>query len=267
MAPIERARPLLGTIVALRIEGLATWDAHRLADAAFAEIKVIHDLMSFQQTDSELNRINRDGSRAAIALHPHTRACLAHALDLAGQSAGAFDPVRGGGSWRDIVLDDDEVRTTAPLTIDLSGIAKGYAVDRACDILCGSGASAGLVNAGGDLRVFGAVEETIVLRPVDCAEPAVLCLADGAVASSDPARDVSDRGVPQHFDGRDGRVVDDRFVTVCAPTCIDADALTKIVLALGHGAMALLRARSAMAHVYEADGWRTIGVGTGDGEP
>ena len=52
----------------------------------------------------------------------------------------------------------------APLEIDCGGIAKGYAVDAAVAALRGGGCSAGLVNAGGDLRVFGALTERLWLR-------------------------------------------------------------------------------------------------------
>jgi len=65
----------------------------------------------------------------------------------------AFDPL---GSWRDIELgQDNRVRFRRRLCVDLGGIAKGYAVDRALEMLPALGAVQACVNAGGDLAVFG----------------------------------------------------------------------------------------------------------------
>ena len=71
--------------------------------------------------------------------------------------------------WRDIILEKNHaVRFRRPLTIDLGGIAKGFAVDCAIDVLKKAGAQGGIVNAGGDLRGFGLQEETVRIRyPLD----------------------------------------------------------------------------------------------------
>ena len=72
----------------------------------------------------------------------------------------------------------------APLALDLGGIAKGYAVDCAVDALIAAGADAGLVNAGGDLRLFGARPQTILLRHANSSYETVV-LQDIALAVSD----------------------------------------------------------------------------------
>ena len=181
------------------------------------------------------------------------------ALHWAAASDGAFDPVvagRAGGTWRDVGLDGDIARVRGAARIDLSGIAKGYAVDRACAMLAAAGAAGGVVDAGGDLRVFGAGTEEIALRPSGDAAPALVTLADGALASSDPAF-ARAQGSAVHLDGRDGTAVASRFVAVAAPDCIDADALTKLVLVLGARAAPLLASVGAVAHVHDGGGWST----------
>src|SRR5690606_6452766 len=107
---------------------------------------------------------------------PRTFAVLRGAKEVSERSDGLFDITAGArlvtwgflpapvgapvpddtASWRDIVLEDENrVRFQKPLWIDLGGIAKGYAVDRALAAM-GLGKDIQVcVNAGGDLRVSG----------------------------------------------------------------------------------------------------------------
>lgn len=63
-----------------------------------------------------------------------------------------------------ILLPDHGVRLQRPACMDLGGIAKGFAVDRATDVLCESGIVSAVVNAGGDLRVLGELDEMLHVR-------------------------------------------------------------------------------------------------------
>ena len=122
------------------------------------------------------------------------------------------------------------MRTAEPLALDLGGIAKGHAVDRAVAALRAGGARAGRVNAGGDLRVFG-TPDWLPLR---------LRLHDTPTVNAAPARDPRRRGrdLADAYRGRMAALLDPRrgrlraypgSVTVVAPTCALADALTKVV--------------------------------------
>jgi thiamine biosynthesis lipoprotein len=117
----------------------------------------------------------------------------------------------------------------SPLALDLGGIAKGYAVDCAIEALLTAGCAAGLVNAGGDLRLFGAQRETILLRhPEGACEP--LSLENTALAVSDAdsrQRPAEHRG---YYLRRIAGGAARRFAAVLAPTAAVADALTKCVL-------------------------------------
>ena len=74
-----------------------------------------------------------------------------------GTDALSFDAIE--------LLADQSVRFRhANVRVDLGGIAKGFAVDRALEVLRGSGAASGLVNAGGDLAVFGEASQTVHIR-------------------------------------------------------------------------------------------------------
>jgi len=127
------------------------------------------------------------------------------------------------------------VRLTSALTLDLGGIAKGYAVDRAVAVLRRAGVKHGVVNAGGDLRVFG--DEAAVVQVRHPGKPGVFfslgAVRAGALATS--ALTYSTR----HWRGRAvGALVDPRSgqacghgvsITVVAGTAWLADGLTKVV--------------------------------------
>ena len=284
---IRRARPWLGTLVEIRVEAMDEADALAAIDAAFAEIAGVHRLMSFHAPDSDLSRLNREAARGPVAIDARTFEVIALALEFARDSHGCFDPTvarelvawgllpnpQGAApadpdaDWRDVVCAvDGTVHYARPLWLDLGGIAKGYAVDRAIERLREAGIAAACVNAGGDLRRIGAGSEPVHLR--DPAAPAMalpgLELAEGSVASSAgyfERRCHGARTVGPHVHGRRRDAVGlDSAVTVTAARCVVADALTKIVLADAQIARPLLVAHAAEACVHRAEsGWRMLG--------
>jgi len=286
MDELRRARPLLGTIVEMRVEGLAHAAALAAIEAAFAEVAEVHRLMSFHEPGSELSRLNREAADAAVEVDARTFEVLQTALAIAAASGGRFDPCVAAklvewnflpappracvpdpaAAWCDIELSaPSRVRFLRPLWIDLGGIAKGYAVDRALAILRAAGARSGSVNAGGDLRRFGSRPENVQLRLARgrAGEP-VVELADAALASSAgcvAARRVDGRWHGVHVDGRRRRsVAARRSVSVVASTCVVADALTKVVLADRRVGQRLLQQYDAVACLYDdARGWCMLG--------
>lgn len=157
-------------------------------------------------------------------------------------------------------------RLVLPLRIDLGGIAKGYAVDRAIEVLCLHGSSSCVVNAGGDIRVAGDEPERITLGAHWTERCAALELSNGSVASSSserlrgPADGEQGRGAHVHG-ARRSPVAAGRFACVLAECCIVADALTKIVLAEGRDSSEILKSFGAAAHFHEAfAGWLHFGA-------
>jgi len=153
-----------------------------------------------------------------------------------------------------------------PLRIDLGGIAKGYAVDRAIEVLCLHGSSSCVVNAGGDIRVAGDEPERITLGAHWTERCAALELSNGSVASSSserlrgPADGEQGRGAHVHG-ARRSPVAAGRFACVLAECCIVADALRKIVLAEGRDSSEILKSFGAAAHFHEAfAGWLHFGA-------
>src|SRR5947207_2872768 len=153
----RRARPALGTLVEMRLADPSI--ATRAFERAFQAVARVHRLMSRQEADSDVARINRAATHSRIAVDRWTWDVLRRAKELHEATDGLFDCTvapGGRGSLRDLQLTAGNcVVLTRPLTITLDGIAKGYAVDQAVVALRAAGATEGLVNAGGDLRVFG----------------------------------------------------------------------------------------------------------------
>jgi thiamine biosynthesis lipoprotein len=137
----------------------------------------------------------------------------------------------------------DSVRflTGSDATLTLGGIAKGYAVDRAVEILMDAGCPAGVVNAGGDLKVWGGTVD----KPwhIGIEDPQTggilqkLLLLDGALATSGDYhnRFYSDSTLIHHIvDPGSGRSANPMHSSsVYAPDCTTADALATAFLVLG----------------------------------
>jgi thiamine biosynthesis lipoprotein len=172
---LRRARPLLGTFVEIRLAAPDEAAAECALRAGFAAVARVQRLMNYHDAGSDVSRVNRLAARRPVAVHPWTAAVLHRAARLHRESGGLFDitiaPTLARGGWlprcrprradprataADIeILPGRRVRFRKPLAVDLGGIAKGYAVDRAVSVLRRAGALSGTVNAGGDLRVFG----------------------------------------------------------------------------------------------------------------
>jgi len=245
---ISRARPLLGTFVCIRTDG-----DERAVKAAFSAIEKVHRLMNVHSSEGDLARINRDAHRRPIRVHPWTYRVLAIARRISDASAGAFDVTLGrhGACHTDVDLQDaNRVRLRRAARLDLSGIAKGFAVDRAVEALRRHNARQGSVNAGGDLRVFGEKMQELHVR-VPHAPQLTLPLPstrEGAFATSgnyfgssltDPRTRSESRG--------------EESITVGAPSCVVADALTKVVAATGPR-RELLRQFNAVAFLVDRNG-------------
>jgi len=140
----------------------------------------IDALMSTYRDDSELSYINRNASIEAVAISDELLYLLRRSIYFSEISTGAFDITYASIGYaydyrkqqkpsdqlvteklpaidyRHIELQDRKVRfNNSAVRIDLGGIAKGYAVDRAIDILQHCGITRAMVSAGGDSRIIG----------------------------------------------------------------------------------------------------------------
>ncbi len=275
--PVTRGRPAMGTLLTITVDGLPAARAEEGIDRAFAEVERLEAAMSLWRSDSELVRAVARAGREAVPLSPDLFEVLALARATAERSAGAFDPTvgplvrlwgfigegtrvpaaealaeaRARVGWRRLQLDPG-TRTLRldgeGCEVDLGAIGKGYAVDRAVEVLRAAGAPAGVVNFSGNLRSFGP------------APPGPLAVAGGWRVDVQHPREPEAALVTLRLDGhavstsgdyekyfvqdgvRYGHILDPRTghpareaaaVTVVAPTAALADALSTALFVLG----------------------------------
>ncbi len=294
---VSRTVPVMATIAEIRVVVDGEREVPR-AEAAIAaaldELYAVDRTMTRFSRNSEVGRANVEAASHAVPLGAATAAVVARALHWADRSGGIFDPclgeaselwdvrrrheppavreVRrfaGRGLYRRLELDraggGTRVYYHSPdIALDLGGIAKGWAVDRAADALRAHGVRDGLVNLAGHLYALGQSErgdawEVGVQSPTDPnGIVARFPLSDGAVATSGDYRQFFDyhgRRFHHILDPRTGepRVTGEHTVTVWAPTCIDADAgATAVFGTTREQAAALLAAAAPHARLMHS---------------
>jgi FAD:protein FMN transferase len=239
--PSKRLRIALGTWVAIQARhtvGPDAPDADETAqaiDAAYAAISAVEARMHPTRPGSDLARINAAPLDTPIEMQPDTWQLLKLAQRLHQLTDGIFDPClpTHAGRLQDLEISPEEPRLIcrAPVHLDLGGIAKGHAIDQAIEKLRSLGCTSGLVNAGGDLRVFGDLQETILLRRGAGTRASFrsIDLANEALAVSD--LDAVERpSEHQGYYSRVGPTTSLRYAAVVAKDAVTADALTKCVL-------------------------------------
>jgi thiamine biosynthesis lipoprotein len=234
---LRRLRVALGTWVAIEASAQSEAIAAGAIEAAYAAVCEVERRMHPEREGSDIVRINSAALRVRTPIQASTWEVLRLARRLNELTRGVFDPClpSSPGRLTDLELSGPLAGSApwvvrrAPLALDLGGIAKGYAIDRAIAALGAAGCNAGAVNAGGDLRLFGARRETILLRYPDHSYLA-LHLQNAALAVSDldePRRPPGHRG---YYVRTGAAGTSRRYAAVQAPDAMTADALTKCVL-------------------------------------
>ena len=283
-APAERVdvdsgkRVVMGTFTRIIAVAADADTAERCIEAAFAEIEDIEDLMSDYKIDSEISRLNREGFARPVAVSKSTYEVLQKSVEFGRISDGAFDVTVGPleDLWRSaaeagavpteaelaearlkvgygkLILDANEmsVRFAAGgMRVDLGGIAKGYAIDKAVGAMQNSGAAGGMVDIGGDIRCFGlppegqnkwriGVQDARVSRGDMSGEVMmVLEVGDAAVATSGDYRRfvvIGGRKYSHIINAKTGYGSDElTSVTIISRNAADADALATAVNVMG----------------------------------
>jgi len=158
--------------------------ARKCVRAALEEIHKVDNLMSDYKSDSEISRVNSQAYEKAVQVSESTYEVLQRSVEFSKMSDGAFDITIGplvslfrkakeskvAPSEEQIKLAkskvgfeklklDSENRTVQfsdnGMLLDLGGIAKGYAIDKAIEAAQSNGAIGAMVDIGGDVRCFG----------------------------------------------------------------------------------------------------------------
>lgn len=270
----KETQQIMGTFVTITVvaDDSRRAEVQAAVDRAFDAMREVDRLMSNYREDSEVSRINRGAFAAPVKVSGWTFAVIKRSIEVSRATDGAFDITVGPlmRLWRDAekagappsaeaindalkkvgaadkVLLDEEQKTVGFLVegmeIDLGGIAKGYAVDRAVEALRAAGVSA-IVEAGGDLTAIGknagGRKWIVGVRNFFRREGHVerLALEDRSIATSgDYERycEIGGRRYSHIIDPRTGMpVVGAASVSVIGPDCETADALATAASVLG----------------------------------
>jgi thiamine biosynthesis lipoprotein len=242
--------------------------AHEALAKAEAVLRRIEALMSTYRDDSEVRRLNNASAMQRVALSPETLEVLQTAKHFTKVTGGVFDTTaaplfrlwkrcaeldqlptkdelataRAASRWDAFTLSKDgAIKAESLAEVDLGGIAKGYAIDRAVEMMKMAGCVGGLVDVGGDIRCFGTKPgghpwRIAVRAPSGPQYAGVLELESAAVCTSgDYERFVEIKGkrYSHIIDPRSGMAVDTTpSVTVIAPDATTADCLATAVSVL-----------------------------------
>ncbi|MEN8182159.1 MAG: FAD:protein FMN transferase [Myxococcota bacterium] len=296
-AVVELSGDAFGTTWHVRLAGV---DGTSSPEEVSREIRAALDAVdvgtSSWRNDSEIARFNRSPSTAWQAVSPDTAAVAAVALEVHRRSEGAFDPTvaplvalwgfgsegprpgpptpeavsdalaRVGSRALGVRGDPPALRKARPdLTLDLSAVAKGYAVDAVARRLDALGVGRFLVEIGGELRARGEGPGGGPWRVgIERPEPGpsrigwTLALADASLASAGDYRryfEWQGRRYSHAIDPRTGRPVDHDLVSVSvlAPDATRADAWATALLVLGPEAGPRVATREGLAVLFVLD--------------
>ena len=274
----------------VRLAGVSAARAQALAALAIIEVRRIEAKYSRYRSDSVVARINAAaGDGAPIAIDPETVQLLAFAAQLYTLSDGLFDATSGvlrqawdfkAGrkptapqlaellpriGWNHVQWDDQTARLALPgMELDFGGFGKEYAADRAATLLANEGAQHGLVNLGGDIRVIGPQQDGApwlmgIRHPRHHnAVIARIPISSGALATSGDYERffVEDEqrfchilnpktGWPtQHW----------QSISVIAPVCVAAGAMSTTAMLKGPDAIAFLQAQGVSYLAVDTNG-------------
>ena len=226
---------LLGTEVEITVSEKNAKKAKRAIELALKKIRDEEKNLSYYLASSELSRINQNAGKRWIEASPELFSLIKISLAYSQLTDGAFDIAFSCGGYKKIILDEKRKRikfAQKGMALDLGGIAKGYIVDRIVKFLQKEGVKEGIVNAGGDLKVFGRKSYRIAIRnPFDKKNILkVIAVKNKAVCTSGLYERAGHIRNP-----KTGKPIANPLasVTIIAPTAMAADALATAVMVMG----------------------------------
>lgn len=178
----RKSKILMDTIITISAVSDSSDKAEMAIDKAFSEIEKIDKLVNFFSDKSEVSEINKNAGQKPVKVSYETFEVLERAIYASEKTNGAFDVTIGPeiSLWdfhNKIKPEDKEIKKRLPLVnynalilnkkipsvylkkrgmlIDPGGMAKGYAADRAVEVMKKNGIKSGLVAIAGDIKTFG----------------------------------------------------------------------------------------------------------------
>jgi FAD:protein FMN transferase len=301
-APAERSFEFsaMGSPCRIAVEDTPGEVAQHAVAAAIDEVRRIEAKYSRYRPDSIVSRINAAaGTGDLVEVDDETAGLLAFASDLHALSDGLFDPttgvlravwdfslarlpilaevqdVLGRVGWHRVVWQRPRIALALPgMELDFGGFGKEYAADRAAAVLEAAGVASGLVNLGGDLRVVGRrtggrgwVLGIAHPRQPDAVFASITLREGGLATSGDYERffELDGRRYCHILDPRTGWPAQGwRSVSVAAPACLAAGAISTVAMLKGSAALAFLSEQAIDFLAVDSQG-RVFHEGLGGG--
>ncbi|MEO0009938.1 MAG: FAD:protein FMN transferase [candidate division WOR-3 bacterium] len=259
---VDTTGSAFGSYLRVMAAGKDEAQVRRAVDSVFALCDYFNRLWSPFSESSEISRLNREG---CLKVSPDTRRLIEEGLKFGRLTRGAFDitvaPLMRLWGFRDrrfrVPLPGEveaircfvgyervrlglgyKVVLEPGMEVDLGGIAVGYALDRVVEVLKQNGVEVGLVDAGGDIVVFGNYQAAIgVQNPRSEGVERVVVLRDCAIATSGDYQqffEVDGKRYTHIMDPRTGYPAERcAAVTVRAPSAIEADVYSTALFVMG----------------------------------
>jgi thiamine biosynthesis lipoprotein len=256
---VEQHLYSMGTMFDVVAYHASRQEAERAVAKAIDEIVRLDRVMSHFRTDSDLSRLVRDGRGGAVSVDPSLFEVIEESLTVSRRSGGKFDVTiaplleiraKAAAKGRDPSAREiadarrcvgyEKIETRAPdlirlrsdcLEIDLGGIGKGYAVERAIGILKAAGIRHALINAGSSsIAAIGSPPGRRgwpVRLNARVAGHQMLLLRDGSISTSEQSPSL---GILDPDDGAPARST--LTVSVVAPSATISDALSTALMVL-----------------------------------
>ncbi len=168
----------MGTVISQRVYGE---DGQAAVDEAMARISYLDGLLTFNDSQGDIYRLNKNAGHGYVELDPETVRIIAKAQQVAALSGGAFDItvgplVKAWGigtdgeripsskeidallpliGYQNVVIENNMVSIKQGQMVDLGGIGKGYAGDAVIEVYKQRGITSAYVNLGGNVVTLG----------------------------------------------------------------------------------------------------------------
>jgi thiamine biosynthesis lipoprotein ApbE len=240
----KRARHALGTMVEISVESGNEIVAQEAIQLAFEEIQRLEKIFGRFDPESELSRLHQRTRGVPVEISRELEQVLELGAQLEAQFPECFrlmpECSHNGPCYE---LAPRSIRLPGPCSLDIGGLAKGYIVDRAFELLNRAlPDSPLLINAGGDLRGQGSHIVEIRIPGRSGEHRYSITLRDGALATTSLLGSSSETPSPDGRRGGEFWRAQTASAAVVATSCAYADGFTKVALFSNAGAPDSVRA-------------------------
>lgn len=181
---VQKTETVMGTKVSITVVAKTAEEGEAAIDAALAEVRRLDEMMSLYKDDSEITRVNMAAGKKPVKVSPEMIEVVEAARKISELTDGAFDVTVGPlvVLWQMRLKEgngptDEEIRRILAfvghqhiiidkqsstlflkkpnMIMDFGGVAKGYAADKAAEVLKRRGIENAIVALAGDIRVMG----------------------------------------------------------------------------------------------------------------